>query len=87
MREEGAAETNFEFQLFERAPNQGTHKILQTVGHEKNLLEMFDALGVKKLGRGRPMPSTCLGMKRRASGKDWLRPMVGRHSRTGDMIW
>jgi hypothetical protein len=50
MREEGTAETNFEFQLFEGAPNQGAREILWTVGNEKDLLEMIDALGVEQVG-------------------------------------
>jgi hypothetical protein len=50
MGEEGAAEPNFKFQLFEGAPDQGARKVLQPVGHQKELLQVFDALRVKQVG-------------------------------------
>jgi hypothetical protein len=50
MREEGATETNFKFQLFEGAPDQGARKVLRPVGHQKNLLQVLDALRVEQVG-------------------------------------
>jgi hypothetical protein len=50
MREEGAAEPDFQFQLFEGAPDQGARKVLRPVGHQKELLQVFDTLRVKQVG-------------------------------------
>jgi hypothetical protein len=48
--EEGAPKTDFEFELFKGATNQGAREVLWAVGHQKNMLEVFDALGVKQVG-------------------------------------
>jgi hypothetical protein len=81
MREEGTAETDFEFQLFERAPDQGTREILQTVGHKKHLFEVFNALE-----RNKSDAKHVLGSEEEGVGEGPVEAEVGRHSRTWDMI-
>jgi hypothetical protein len=50
VSEEGATEPDFQFQLFEGAPDQGARQILRPVGHQEDLLQVFDALRVKQVG-------------------------------------
>jgi hypothetical protein len=67
MGEEGTAEANFEFQLFEGAPDQGAREVLRPVSHQKNLLRCSMPWEWNKSGM--PMPRTCLGPKRRRRGR------------------
>jgi hypothetical protein len=85
VREEGTTKANFEFELFERATDQCTGEVLQVVGHEENLFKMFDALGMKQIGDTHA--KHVFGSEEWGIREDRLRPRVGRHSRTGDMIW